>query len=155
MKYAWYIVAVLAVLAVGSAGWWIGHRSDPQINITTPTETQIVYRSLPAKVVTAQDGHEIAKLDTTLVSASGQTSVGLGVRYDEKDNLFDLDARIQETPKKPKAISFIADAGVAFSDSLMPRNIELGAGVLIREKYSVTLFGRSDKTFGIRCGVRF
>jgi hypothetical protein len=45
--------------------------------------------------------------------------------------------------------------GIGFRDSLQLQDAELAVGVEFAEKYSVSVFGRSDLTYGVRFGVRF
>ena len=128
-----------------------------------------VLDSIPASVQTvhivAPSGEvaqvEYATMDTTLVSPSGNAAVDLAVGYNEGTNLFNLKANFSETiPElkpaiKKSLITPIASVGVGFADSLMLHDAELALGVEFAEKYSVSVFGRSDLTYGLRFGVRW
>jgi hypothetical protein len=166
---AWgYVALVVAVIALLGGTYWLGysHTKPPVIEQTINEFT--VLDSIPASVQTvhivAPSGEvaqtEYATMDTTLTSPSGNSRVSLGIGYNEYSNLFNLMANFSETipelsPIPPKAIGFIGAVGIGFRDSLQLRDAELSAGIELREKYSVSLFGRTDRTYGIRFGVRF
>jgi hypothetical protein len=166
---AWgYVALVVAVIALLGGTYWLGysHTKPPVIEQTINEFT--VLDSIPASVQTvhivAPSGEvaqtEYATMDTTLTSPSGNSKVSLGIGYNEYSNLFNLRANFAETipelsPTPPRAIGFIGSVGIGFRDSLQLRDAELSAGIELREKYSVSLFGRSDLTYGVRFGVRF
>ena len=168
MKAWGYVALVVAVIALLGGTYWLGysHTKPPVIEQTINEFT--VLDSIPASVQTvhivAPSGEvaqtEYATMDTTLTSPSGNSKVSLGIGYNEYSNLFNLKANFAETIPElkstpPRAIGFIGAVGIGFRDSLQLRDAELSAGIELREKYSVSLFGRTDRTYGIRFGVRF
>ena len=168
MKAWGYVALVVAVIALLGGTYWLGysHTKPPVIEQTINEFT--VLDSIPASVQTvhivAPSGEpiqtEYATMDTTLTSPSGNSKVSLGIGYNEYSNLFNLRANFSEAipelkPTPPRAIGFIGAVGIGFRDSLQLRDAELSAGIELREKYSVSLFGRTDRTYGIRFGVRF
>lgn len=161
-----FIVAVGGILG---GTYWLGftHNKPPIIQNVTTNEYTIL-DSIPASVrivnTLTPSGEpiqtEYATMDTALVSPSGNGKVSLGVGYNEYSNLFNLRANFSETipelkPTPPRAIGFIGSVGIGFRDSLQLQDAELAAGVEFAEKYSVSVFGRSDLTYGLRFGVRF
>lgn len=168
MKAWGYVALVVAVIALLGGTYWLGysHTKPPVIEQTIneytvldsiPASTQTIHIVAPSGKV-AQT--EYATMDTTLTSPSGNSRVSLGIGYNEYSNLFNLRANFSEaipelklTP--PRAIGFIGAVGIGFRDSLQLQDAELSAGIELREKYSVSLFGRTDRTYGIRFGVRF
>jgi hypothetical protein len=166
---AWgYVALVVAVIALLGGTYWLGysHTKPPVIEQTINEFT--VLDSIPASVQTvhivAPSGEPIqtenATMDTTLTSPSGNSRVSLGIGYNEYSNLFNLRANFSEAipelkPAPPRPIGFIGAVGIGFRDSLQLRDAELSAGIELREKYSVSVFGRSDLTYGVRFGVRF
>lgn len=168
MKAWGYVALVVAVIALLGGTYWLGysHTKPPVIEQTINEFT--VLDSIPASVQTvhivAPSGEpiqtEYATMDTTLTSPSGNSKVSLGIGYNEYSDLFNLRANFSEAipelkPTPPRAIGFIGGVGIGFRDSLQLRDAELSAGIELREKYSVSLFGRTDRTYGIRFGVRF
>ena len=170
MKAWGYVAIVVAVIAILGGTYWLGftHNKPPIIQNVTTNEYTIM-DSIPASVQTvhivAPSGEvaqaEYATMDTTLVSPSGNAAVDLAVGYNEGTNLFNLKANFSETiPElkptiKKSLIVPIASVGVGFADSLMLHDAELALGVEFAEKYSVSVFGRSDLTYGLRFGVRW
>lgn len=166
-----YSIVALAVAAIAllGAAYWLGYSHDkpPVIEHVTANEYTII-DSIPGKVqvIRAVDRAtntiiqtEYAEMDTVLHSPSGRSQVELGIGYNEATNLFRLRANFSETSQimpepKRKAIGFVGGVGVGFADSLKLHDAELSAGVEFAERYSVALFGRTDKTYGIRFGVR-
>lgn len=168
MKAWGYVALVVAVIALLGGTYWLGysHTKPPVIEQTINEFT--VLDSIPASVQTvhivAPSGEpiqaEYATLDTVLTSPSGKSKVDLGVGYNEGTNLFNLKANFSEkevkyNPIKPRLFTPIASVGIGFRDTLRLYDAELAAGLELREKYSVSLFGRTDRTYGIRFGVRF
>lgn len=168
--YTGIAIAMLALMAIGGI-YYLGysHHKPPVIRHVT-TNQYTVIDSIPAKVkiirvvdtVTGQPVEsEYAKTDTTLISPSGQSRVELGIGYNEHTNTFDLQAMLQETivkqpeNRKPRLLGLIGSVGIGFADSLRLHDAEIAAGVELREKYSLSLFGRTDRTYGLRFGVRF
>jgi hypothetical protein len=166
---AWgYVALVVAVIALLGGTFWLGYSRTPPVIEQTINEFTVL-DSIPASVkivnMVTPTGEpiqaEYATMDTTLVSPSGNSRVSLGVGYNEYSNLFNLKANFSETiPEinpviKKSLIAPIASVGVGFADSLMLHDAELALGVEFAEKYSVSVFGRSDLTYGIRLGVRF
>jgi hypothetical protein len=166
---AWgYVALVVAVIALLGGTYWLGHSRTPPVIEQTINEFTVL-DSIPASVQTvhivAPSGEpiqaEYATMDTTLVSPSGNAAVDLAVGYNEGTNLFNLKANFSETiPElspviKKSLIAPIASVGVGFADSLMLHDAELALGVEFAEKYSVSVFGRSDLTYGLRFGVRW
>lgn len=160
---------IAAVGGILGGTYWLGftHNKPPIIQNVTTNEYTIM-DSIPASIhnvrIVTPIGQvvqaEYATMDTTLVSPSGKAKVGLNVGYNEGSNLFNLRANFSEaipelSPTPPRAIGFIGAVGIGFRDSLQLRDAELSAGIELREKYSVSLFGRTDRTYGIRFGVRF
>ena len=170
MKAWGYVAIVVAVIAILGGTYWLGftHNKPPIIQNVTTNEYTIM-DSLPASVQTvhivAPSGEvaqaEYATMDTTLVSPSGNSRVSLGIGYNEYSNLFNIKANFSETiPElkptiKKSLIVPIASVGVGFADSLILHDAELALGVEFAEKYSVSVFGRSDLTYGLRFGVRW
>ena len=168
MKVWGYVAIVVAVIAVLGGTYWLGHSRTPPVIEQTINEFTVL-DSIPASIQTvhivAPSGEpiqaEYATMDTTLVSPSGNAAVDLGIGYNEYSNLFNLKANFSETiPElspviKKSLITPIASVGVGFADSLMLHDAELALGVEFAEKYSVSVFGRSDLTYGLRFGVRF
>lgn len=158
---------VVAVIALLGGTYWLGYSRTPPVIEQTINEFTVL-DSIPASVQTvhivAPSGEvaqtEYARMDTTLTSPSGNSKVSLGIGYNEYSNLFNLKANFSETipelkPTPPRPIGFIGAVGIGFRDSLQLRDAELSAGIELREKYSVSVFGRSDLTYGVRFGVRF
>ena len=168
MKVWGYVALVVAIIAILGGTYWLGYSRTPPVIEQTINEFTVL-DSIPASVQTvhivAPSGEaaqtEYATMDTTLTSPSGNSRVSLGVGYNEYSNLFNLKANFSETiPElspviKKSLIAPIASVGVGFADSLMLHDAELALGVEFAEKYSVSVFGRSDLTYGIRLGVRF
>lgn len=168
MKAWGYVALVVAVIALLGGTYWLGysHTKPPVIEQTINEFT--VLDSIPASIhnirIVTPTGEvaqtEYATMDTTLTSPSGNSKVSLGIGYNEYSNLFNLRANFSEAipelkPTPPRAIGFIGAVGIGFRDSLQLRDAELSAGIELREKYSVSLFGRTDRTYGIRFGVRW
>ena len=166
MKYAWYIVAAVLIVALCLGAYFYGWKPAVTETIIQPVETRIIYRQLPAVVITAPDGHEIATLDTTLTNVEKTATAQLKLRYDEKDNLFDIDAKLtsQQITKyikdKPPFIGLCAGVGIGILsvDSLSTwglQSADIEAGVTFAGKYDIKAFINTEKTAGIRFGVRF
>jgi len=163
-----YVALVVAIIAILGGTFWLGYSRTPPVIEQTINEFTVL-DSIPASVQTvhivAPSGEveqaEYATMDTTLVSPSGNAAVDLAVGYNEYSNLFNLKANFSETmPElnpviKKSLITPIASVGVGFADSLMLHDAELALGVEFAEKYSVSVFGRSDLTYGLRFGVRW
>lgn len=168
MKVWGYVALVVAIIAILGGTYWLGYSRTPPVIEQTINEFTVL-DSIPASVQTvhivAPSGEvaqtEYATMDTTLTSPSGNSRVSLGVGYNEYSNLFNLKANFSETiPElkpviKKSLITPIASVGVGFADSLMLHDAELALGVEFAEKYSVSVFGRSDLTYGLRFGVRW
>ena len=168
MKAWGYVALVVAIIAVLGGTFWLGYSRTPPVIEQTINEFTVL-DSIPASVQTvhivAPSGEvaqtEYATMDTTLTSPSGNAAVNLGIGYNEYSNLFNLKANFSETiPElnpviKKSLITPIASVGVGFADSLMLHDAELALGVEFAEKYSVSVFGRSDLTYGLRFGVRW
>ena len=168
MKVWGYVALVVAIIAILGGTFWLGYSRTPPVIEQTINEFTVL-DSIPASVQTvhivAPSGEveqaEYATMDTTLVSPSGNAAVDLAVGYNEYSNLFNLKANFSETiPElspviKKSLIAPIASVGVGFADSLMLHDAELALGVEFAEKYSVSVFGRSDLTYGLRFGVRW
>lgn len=167
MKAWGYVALVVAVIALLGGTFWLGYSRTPPVIEQTINEFTVL-DSIPASVQTvhivAPSGEvaqaEYATMDTTLTSPSGNSEVSLGIGYNEYSNLFNLRANFSETipelkPIPPRPIGFIGGVGIGFRDSLVLRDAELSAGIELREKYSLSVFGRSDLTYGVRFGVRF
>ena len=168
MKAWGYVALVVAVIAILGGTFWLGYSRTPPVIEQTINEFTVL-DSIPASIQTvhivAPSGEveqaEYATMDTTLVSPSGNAAVDLAVGYNEYSNLFNLKANFSETmPElnpviKKSLITPIASVGVGFADSLMLHDAELALGVEFAEKYSVSVFGRSDLTYGLRFGVRW
>jgi len=166
---AWgYVALVVAIIAILGGTYWLGYSRTPPVIEQTINEFTVL-DSIPASIQTvhivAPSGEveqaEYATMDTTLVSPSGNAAVDLAVGYNEGTNLFNLRANFSETIPdinptiKKSLIVPIASVGVGFADSLMLHDAELALGVEFAEKYSVSVFGRSDLTYGLRFGVRW
>lgn len=168
MKAWGYVALVVAIIAILGGTYWLGYSRTPPVIEQTINEFTVL-DSIPASIQTvhivAPSGEveqaEYATMDTTLVSPSGNAAVDLAVGYNEGTNLFNLRANFSETIPdinpviKKSLITPIASVGVGFADSLMLHDAELALGVEFAEKYSVSVFGRSDLTYGLRFGVRF
>ena len=170
MKAWGYVALVVAIIALLGGTYYLGysHTEPPVVNNYT-TNSFTIADSIPARVrivnMVTPTGEpiqtEYATMDTTLVSPSGNSRVSLGIGYNEYSNLFNLKANFSETiPElspviKKSLITPIASVGVGFADSLMLHDAELALGVEFAEKYSVSVFGRSDLTYGLRFGVRW
>ncbi len=168
MKVWGYVALVVAIIALLGGTYWLGYSRTPPVIEQTINEFTVL-DSIPASVQTvhivAPSGEavqaEYATMDTTLTSPSGNAAVDLAVGYNEGTNLFNLKANFSETiPEinpviKISLITPIASVGVGFADSLMLHDAESALGVEFAEKYSVSVFGRSDLTYGLRFGVRW
>ena len=168
MKAWGYVALVVAIIALLGGTYWLGYSRTPPVIEQTINEFTVL-DSIPASIQTvhivAPSGEveqaEYATMDTTLVSPSGNAAVDLAVGYNEGSNLFNLRANFSETIPdinpviKKSLITPIASVGVGFADSLMLHDAELALGVEFAEKYSVSVFGRSDLTYGLRFGVRW
>lgn len=168
MKAWGYVALVVAIIAILGGTYWLGYSRTPPVIEQTINEFTVL-DSIPASIQTvhivAPSGEveqaEYATMDTTLVSPSGNAAVDLAVGYNEGTNLFNLRANFSETIPdinpviKKSLITPIASVGVGFADSLMLHDAELALGVEFAEKYSVSVFGRSDLTYGLRFGVRW
>lgn len=158
------LVIIIATVIVIGAAYYLGysHRQPPVIRHVTTNHYTIV-DSIPAKITTLQvvDRQtgaavqtEYAKMDTTITSPSQQSRVDIGIGYNEHTNTFDLQTMFQETipepePRKPRLIGLIGSVGIGFANSLRLHDAELAAGVELKEKYSLSLFGRTDRTYGL------
>jgi len=163
-----YVAGIVAIIALLGGTFWLGYSRTPPVIEQTINEFTVL-DSIPASIsninIVAPSGEveqaEYATMDTTLVSPSGNAAVDLGIGYNEYSNLFNLRANFSETIPdinpviKKSLITPIASVGVGFADSLMLHDAELALGVEFAEKYSVSVFGRSDLTYGLRFGVRF
>ena len=165
MKYAWYIVAAILIVALCLGAYFYGRKPAETTTIVNPVQTKIIYRSLPAEIVVV-DGHEIATLDTTLTNKDKTATADLRLRYDEKDNLFDIDAKLtsQQITKiikdKPPFIGLCAGVGIGILnvDSLSTfglQSADIEAGVTFAGKYDLRAFVNTEKTVGVRFGIRF
>ena len=168
MKGWGYVAGIVAIIALLGGTFWLGYSRTPPVIEQTINEFTVL-DSIPASIQTvhivAPSGEveqaEYATMDTTLTSPSGNAAVDLAVGYNEGTNLFNLRANFSETIPdinpviKKSLITPIASVGVGFADSLMLHDAELALGVEFAEKYSVSVFGRSDLTYGLRFGVRF
>lgn len=158
MKYAYYALILLVAVAALVVAFKFGSKSTvTNTTVMLPSETRIVYRDIPAAISTSPEGHTIASMDTTLYSDDLAVKIALGVDYDKTDDLFNVRANIEQFPVKvnPKLFGLVAGVGVGFRDSLRLNDAELSAGVEMNEKYSLSLFGRTDRTYGLRFGMRF
>lgn len=167
MKAALAVIGVVMILGlVYLLGY--SHQKAPVIRHVTTNHYTIV-DSIPAKITTLQvvDRQtgavvqtEYAKMDTILTSPSQQSQVEVGIGYNENTNTFDLQANFRETlpdpiQPLPRLLGFVGAVGIGFADTFTLHDAEISAGVEIRERYSVSLFGRTDKTYGLRFGIRF
>jgi hypothetical protein len=161
LKYIWYIVAALVLIGLVLGAYFYGRKPPVTTTITKPVETQIIYRQLPAQIIVAPDGHEIASLDTTLVSKDSTATVDMHLKYDEQSNLFDVNAKITTLnttkiiEKKPPFMSPVCGLGIGFQNGLDLKQAQIDVGVRFVGKYDVTIFYNTEKTFGARVGVRF
>jgi hypothetical protein len=164
MKYVFY--GIIAIIVIGMVVGAFLYGRKPPVTIIQPTETHNHYYSIPATSSTDADGHEIASVDTTLVSDDKNTSVALKVDYDTVDKTFDIDATIRNTPviidntKRPPFLGLAAGVGIGFAQpdnesNIGLHNAQIDAGVSIVGKYDLTAFINTEKTFGLRFGVRF
>jgi hypothetical protein len=160
MKYLWYIVATVCIIALCTAAYFYGRKPPRSTVIIRPVETKIIYKQLPAVIIN-ENGHEIATLDTTLVSADSTATIDMAIRYDETDNLFDINADITTQAKtvtitkKPPFVALTGGIGIGFQNGMELKNAQIDAGVRFVGKYDVTAFINTDKTFGIRFGIGF
>jgi hypothetical protein len=161
LKYIWYIVAAIVLVGLVLGGYFYGRKPPQTITITKPVETTIVYRQLPAQIIVAPDGHEIASMDTILVSVDSTATVDMRLQYDEQSNLFDVNAKIttMNTTKiiiqKPPFMSPVAGIGVGFQNGMELKQAQIDAGIRFVGKYDLTIFYNTEKTYGARIGVRF
>ena len=144
-----------------------------EIKTVLPVETKIIYRNVPA-VIDSSLGYEIARHHAEI--DSNKVKVKLDVTYDTKAKTFDVKHEIQalrdsvyvekvitkivKESHKKKVIGLTGGIGVGFdmpADAQTPELISasLDIGAKLVEKYSVTVFGTTDKTFGLRLGVDF
>lgn len=149
---------VCAVVCVSGLYLILGHKPDnllaqPPIIVTKP-----VYITAPAVIETlfvAGEPHEIARLDTTITN--DHVAVDLGIRYDETDNRFDTRVSVTQTPiiVPPKLfrLATAVDIGWDGKEGWNPQVVGIGAGVKIREKYSIMGTINTQGTYGIRFGV--
>jgi hypothetical protein len=174
VKYAFWILLILAAVALPAGGFWLGTRlaeapgTGQVTHVTTPVETRIIREYEPAVVETVwagQEPHEVATWAARI--DSNDVAVDIDLRYDERANVFDLirfDARglrdsvYFERPAAIRPLRFTAGMGVGFRSSngkpeLASADIE--AGVLLWEKYRITAWADTRETFGIRLGVNF
>jgi len=152
------IVIVIAFIAVKCKPDIDDGIVPPVTDITTPINAEDVPATVYVVAGTPhKPEHEVARMDTTLVSNTQATKVDLGIEYDEYDNTFDLDATITERPvvAKPKFITPTASLmfGYRQFDDAIPDRLGVGAGVKIMNKYSIQLTADTDKTYGITLGV--
>lgn len=164
MKAAPWILGALIILGTGIGAYILGTRNGAT-TIVRPTETRIIREKIPGEVQVVTEPadpadplqdpveYEYATMDTTLASESGATSVDLGIGYNERDNTFDLAARITEKPRKAAFLRPMAGVGVGFKDGL--EEADVSGGVLIRGKYSVQAYVNTRQTIGVRVGVIF
>lgn len=167
-QYLSLTIIVAAILVIGLA-YYLGysHQKAPIVRHVI-TNHYTIADSIPAKVKTIRivdrDNRpgtaEYATIDTTLISPSQQSRVELGIGYNEHTNTFDLQSMFQETTTspestKPRLLGFVGTVGIGFADSLRLHDAEIAAGIELKEKYSLSLFVRTDRTYGLRFGVRF
>jgi hypothetical protein len=158
MKYYYYVAVLLAAIAMLIAAFKFGSKTTTNnTTVMLPKETTIIYRDIPAQISTSPEGDTIASMDTTLTSEDEAVKVRLGIGYNVNDEKFNLKANIEQYPVKvkPKLFGFVAGVGIGFADSLRLHDAEISAGIEVKEKYSLSAFGRTDKTYGLRFGVRF
>jgi hypothetical protein len=148
LKYIWYIVAALVLIGLVLGAYFYGRKPPVTTTITKPVETQIIYRQLPAQIIVAPDGHEIASLDTTLVSKDSTATVDVNAKITTLNT-----TKIIE--KKPPFMSPVCGLGIGFQNGLDLKQAQIDVGVRFVGKYDVTIFYNTEKTFGARVGVRF
>ena len=161
------IGTIAGLLAVLVLFWTVAVKCKPDIDdgiappvtdITTPINAEDVPATVYVVAGTPhKPEHEVARMDTTLVSNTQATKVDLGIEYDEYDNTFDLDATITERPvvAKPKFLTPTASLTFGYRqfDNAIPERLGIGAGVKIMDKYSIQITADTDKTYGITLGV--
>jgi hypothetical protein len=149
---------------------------EKQVKVSEPWEARINKKNEPAEIEikgTGEEAHEIATW--AAVIDTNRVTVDIGLRYDEKTNVFDLirfkargvrDSIYVEkpiyisVPERPKPVAFTAALGVGFATDTQDRNptlrtAALDAGVVIIGKYRLTGWADTNLTYGIRIGVDF
>lgn len=183
LKQALIIAAALAMAGAVVGAYLYGRKMaethvtevmERQITVSQPRETRIIRERMPAVIETLwvnREQHEIATWATVI--DTNRVSVDIGLRYDEKTNVFDLirfNARgVRDSiyvekpiyisvPERPKPVAFTAALGVGFATDTQDRNptlrtAVLDAGVVILGKYRLTGWADTNLTYGIRMGV--
>jgi hypothetical protein len=166
-KYLFYIIGAVVIIGLVIGAYFYGRKPAITSTVIQPVETQIIERSLPArieKVYIDNTVYEIARLDTTLTNAEKTATAALKLRYDEKDNLFDIDAKLTSQQKtitikeKPPFIGLCTGVGVGFQKAGTPgviglRSADAEIGVKFVGKYALKAFYSTDNTFGLRASV--
>jgi hypothetical protein len=147
---------------------------EKQVKVSEPWEARISKKNEPAVIETLwvnREQHEIATW--AAVIDTNRVSVDIGLRYDEKGNIFDLirfNARgVRDSiyvekpiyisvPERPKPVAFTAALGVGWGKAAGETELQsavLDAGVVIMGKYRLTGWADTDLRYGIRMGVDF
>lgn len=179
-QYVFYLVIFLVVIGLLFLSLYFYSRYVPTkiesnsktYTYTLPVVTKILRQNLPALIDTVwadSTSHEVASYREKV--SKGKTSVDFGIRYDERTNLFDVNADItavvesvfveKETIKtitrKPKFIGLTGGISIGGSSFTNPQLSQAGidAGFKFVGKYSATAFINTDKNYGVRLGIDF
>ncbi|OPZ49128.1 MAG: hypothetical protein BWY95_00306 [Bacteroidetes bacterium ADurb.BinA104] len=171
-KYLPYLLLfiVLAGALVG-AGYLLGRNrnfttSSPVIHRTTlPVRTTIIRESLPARIDTIyvhDEAQEVASYRDTITE--GKATVDLDIKFNKKTDIFSVKTDIsvltdsvyveKHVYHKPKPIRPSVALGTGFSDEGL-NHATLDAGLIFANKYRITVFASTNKTYGVRVGVDF
>ena len=169
------IIACIMIIAVAGVFVWKTMRTPAIVTRETITTTSHIYHhydlkeNIPAVLDTNAVGDTIASYSDLI--KKDKIEVKLGVDFNKRSNLFNVQTDIfgtvdtvrvlTETTKYIKDIPFIQPiAGVSVmarsntNDDKFPV-LQLDFGVRIFGKYDIELTGTTDKTLGLRFGLKF
>ena len=176
------IILTLVVALVVAIGFAVKKQPPAKVTeitntyrVSEPVVTKIIRQNVPAVIETLivnSEPHGIASYAETI--KKDKTTVDLDIKYDITSNLFDVNAGIYsirdsvhiETIKtiektiKPRFIGFTSAVGVGFEKDDTSGQIGLvssdfALGVKFVNRYSMSAFVDTRKSFGLRFGVDF
>lgn len=140
--------------------------------IVKPVEIRVVEKYIKGDIDTVyidKKPQQVASYETKIDTLD--TIVDVKIRYFIDQNKFDSDIKVNTLERqtiieqktyvtpKPKLIRIISGLSIGFKNStennLDLSNVGIDAGIKIKDKYSVSLFGNTDNVFGVRLGIDF
>jgi hypothetical protein len=130
-----------------------------------PVRTTIIRESLPARIDTIyvhDEAQEVASYRDIITE--GKATVDLDIKFNKKTDIFSVKTDIsvltdsvyveKHVYHKPKPIRPSVALGTGFSDEGL-NHATLDAGLIFANKYRITAFASTNKTYGVRVGVDF